>query len=118
VGLSAALATAAERTPVETIQPLLIQAVASGSAHGVLVGPVAEGIGRTFGSYEPIEVDVTRLHALAESGCARLRVVTRQAGVHPSAASAPAMPNDQTLTCDLSYCASGRFPMGASSAAR
>jgi hypothetical protein len=112
-----AAGSATERTPAITIRPLLMEAAARGSAKGVLVGPVAEGIGRSFGSTAPIEVDVMRLSELAEAGCARLRVVTRQAGVRPGVASAPAMAPSQTLTYEISYCASGRFPVPASGAA-
>lgn len=98
----------AQRQPVDTIRPLLMQAAGAGSAHGVLVGAAAAGFAEVFGTSAPIEVDVRRLHSLSPQGCARLRVETRQTGVH--AASAPALAPDQVLAYEISYCQDGTFP--------
>lgn len=104
----------AQRQPVDTIRPLLMQAAGAGSAQGVLVGAAAAGFAEVFGTTAPIEVDVRRLHSLAQQGCARLRVETRQTGVH--AASAPALASDQALAYEISYCQDGTFPSDAQAA--
>ena len=97
-----------QRQAVDTIRPLLMQAVVSGSAHGVMVGAMASGFAEAFGSTAPIEVDVSRVHPLAQEGCARLRVTTRQSGVH--VASAPSLAANQSLAYEISYCQDGTFP--------
>jgi hypothetical protein len=97
-----------QRQAVDTIRPLLMQAVVSGSAHGVMVGAMASGFAEAFGSTAPIEVDVSRVHQLAQEGCARLRVATRQSGVH--VASAPALASNQALAYEISFCQDGTFP--------
>lgn len=85
-----------------------MQAVAGGSAHGVLVGATAIGFAEAFGSTAPIEVDVRRLRLLAQQGCARLHVETRQTGIH--VASAPSLAPDQALAYEISFCQDGTFP--------
>lgn len=68
------------RIEVNDLRPLLIHSITHGSAYGRLVGPGADYIRRRFGTAEPIEVDVLRLGQETTSGCARLRVITRQKG--------------------------------------
>ncbi len=115
--LASAGAGAASREVVSSLRPLLMQAAASGHAEGVLGGAAAQGLSQAFGSTEPIEIDVARLHALREPGCARLRVVTRQTGIHPTA-SAPAMAASQAMTYDISFCDRGTFPKATGQTAR
>ena len=100
--------TQTARIDVTDLKPLLTQAISLGSAHGRLIGPGAEYIQRRFGSSEPIEVDVQRLRQEAQSGCARLRVTTRQRGL-----SGP--PSDSSrseageLAYQISFCSNGQL---------
>ena len=96
---------AIERQGVTELRPLLTQALATGKAHGLLIGPGAEALARRFDADTPIELDVRRIKRLPQAGCGRLRVVTRQRGVLEDGKR-----RNQELFYDISYCADGRFP--------
>ena len=97
-------ASAAEPIAVTDIKPLLMRAAAQGAAHGVLTGAGAAYVQRRFDTTSPIEIDVRRLHVLAQAGCGRLEVTTRQREVLIDGKRGP-----RELVYQLSYCADGRF---------
>lgn len=99
------VAAAIERTAVSEIKPLLMRAAEQGAAYGVLGGTGAAYVQRRFDTTSPIEIDVRRLRALAQDGCGRLEVTTRQRAVLVAGQR-----QDQELVYQLSYCADGRFP--------
>jgi len=108
--LAAWLATPlhAQTTPriaVTEIRPLLALAAERGTAHGVLTGPGADYVRRRFDATAPIEIDVQRLHALPQLGCARLEVTTRQRDVLEHGKR-----GDQELQWQISFCRDGSFP--------
>jgi hypothetical protein len=108
--VAACLATAlhAQTTPriaVTEIKPLLALAAERGAAHGVLTGPGADYVRRRFDATAPIEIDVQRLHALPQPGCARLEVTTRQRDVLEHGKR-----SDQDLQWQISFCRDGSFP--------
>ena len=70
-----------QRIAVTEIKTLLTRAAERGAAHGVLTGPGADYIRRSFDTTAPIEIDVRRLHPLPPAGCARLQVTTHQRDV-------------------------------------
>ncbi len=94
-----------QRIPVTEIKPLLALAAEHGAAHGVLTGPGADYMRRRFDANTPIEIDVSTLHALPQSGCARLEVTTRQRDVLEQGKRA-----DQELRWQVSFCRDGSFP--------
>ena len=97
-------ASAAEPIAVTDIKPLLMRAAAQGAAHGVLTGAGAAYVQRRFDTTSPIEIDVRRLHVLAQAGCGRLEVTTRQRVVLIDGKRGP-----RELVYQLSFCADGRF---------
>lgn len=100
-------AAPSERVPVTTLRPLLLAALAHGSAHGTLVGDAMPFMTQHFGSAAPIEIDVRTLHALPQPGCQRLEVTTTQRSViDPKTARA----RDAKLRYEISYCRNGEFP--------
>ena len=100
-------AASSERVPVTTLRPLLVAAVAHGTAHGTLVGEVLPFMTRHFGSAAPIEIDVRTLHPLPQPGCQRLEVTTTQrAVIDPKTARA----QDAKLVYQINYCRNGDFP--------
>jgi len=101
----APVSQAVQRQGVTELRPLLLEALATGKAHGLLVGPGAEAMARKFDADTPIELDVRRIKRLPKAGCGRLQVVTRQRGVLEDGKR-----RDQELVYDISYCADGRFP--------
>lgn len=108
--LAAWLATPlhAQTTPriaATEIKPLLALAAERGAAHGVLTGPGADYVRRRFDATTPIEIDVQRLHALPQPGCARLEVTTRQRDVLEHGQR-----GDQELRWQISFCCDGSFP--------
>lgn len=105
--VSAGQGVAAERVAVTSIKPLLIAAINSGEAHGTLAGENAPFMRDRFKSAAPIEIDVKTLTTLAEPGCKRLEVTTRQEGVIDAASQAPV---HKALVYQVSYCRDGRFP--------
>ena len=100
-------AFALERAPVTSLKPLLIEAINRGESHGELTGEYAKFMRERFGSTAPIEIDVKALRALAQPGCKRLQVTTRQKAVRETPSQAPA---DKELIYQVSYCRDGRFP--------
>jgi hypothetical protein len=94
-----------QRIPVTEIKPLLALAAERGAAYGVLTGPGADYMRRRFDANTPIEIDVSTLHALPQSGCARLEVITRQRDVLEQGKRA-----DQELRWQVSFCRDGSFP--------
>ena len=97
-------AGATEPIAVTDIKPLLMRAAAHGAAHGVLTGAGAAYLQRRFDTTSPIEIDVRRLHVLAQAGCGRLEVTTRQREVLIDGKREP-----RELVYQLSFCADGRF---------
>ena len=93
------------RTPVPDIKPLLLRAIENGSAQGVLVGVAAAYTQRKFGTTSPIEIDVRRLQALPNPGCARLEITTRQKDVVERGQK-----GDGELVYQVSYCRDGSAP--------
>ena len=112
MALTAATAWAAapsERMPVTTLRPLLMAALAHGTAHGTLVGDAVPFMTQHFGSAAPIEIDVRTLRPLPQPGCQRLEVTTTQRAVlDPKTART----QDATLRYQISYCRHGDFPAG------
>jgi hypothetical protein len=94
-----------QRIVVTEIKPLLALAAERGTAHGVLTGPGADYMRRRFDATTPIEIDVQRLQALPQPGCARLEVITRQRDVLEQGKRA-----DQELRWQVSFCRDGSFP--------
>lgn len=93
------------RIAVTEIKPLLALAAERGAAHGVLTDPGADYVRRRFDATAPIEIDVQRLHALPQPGCARLEVTTRQRDVLEHGKR-----GDQELQWQISFCRDGSFP--------
>ena len=100
----ATAATPTDRIAVTELKPLLILAVERGEAHGVLSGIGAAYVQRKFEATSPIEIDVLRLRALPQIGCARLEVTTHQRSV-----LIEGQRQDQQLVYQLSFCADGRL---------
>lgn len=104
-GFTPHYASAAERTPVPEIKPLLMRAAAQGVAHGILTGTGPTYLQRRFDTASPVEVDVRRLHTLQQAGCGRLEITSRQRAVLVDGKR-----EAKELVYQLSYCADGRFP--------
>jgi len=105
------------RTPVSTIKPLLLEALANGEAHGVLVGKAQAVSKLNFQTDAPIEVDVKRVASHPQPGCARLAVTTRQADVVLPAQNGmpPSQPRAMQMRYRIDYCnldGDGSFPQG------
>lgn len=100
----AVAAAATDRITVTELRPLLMLAAERGEAHGVLSGTGAAYVQRRFEATSPIEIDVLRLHALPQVGCARLEVKT-----HQRAVLIDGKRQDQQLVYQLSFCADGRL---------
>ena len=100
----ATAAAATDRIEVTELKPLLMLAVKRGEAHGVLSGIGAAYVQRKFEATSPIEIDVLRLRALPQIGCARLEVTTHQRSV-----LIEGQRRDQQLVYQLSFCADGRL---------
>jgi hypothetical protein len=90
--------------PVTDLKPLMLQALAAGSATGILAGPAAEALKRRFPGAGPVVIEVTRLHALPRPGCSRLAVLTSQSAVDIGQG-----PENQTLRWEVGFCADGRL---------
>ncbi len=100
--------------PVSSIKPLLLEALAKGEAHGVLIGSIRDAMKQRFQTDAPIKVDVKRVGTHRQPGCARLAVRTRQANVVlPAAAGMPPnAPTSMMADYQIDYCNTGRYPQG------
>ena len=103
----ATIATAADRTPVTSIKPLLFAAIERGEAHGELIGEGASFMRGHFGTTAAIEIDVRAISQLSQTGCKRLEITTRQDAVR-EARDQPT--KNKELVFQVSYCRDGRFP--------
>jgi len=100
----ATAAAATDRITVTELRPLLMLAAERGEAHGILSGTGAAYVQRRFEATSPIKIDVQRLRALPQVGCARLEVKTQQRAVLVDGKR-----QDQQLVYQLSFCADGRL---------
>jgi hypothetical protein len=102
------------RTPVPSIKPLMLEALAHGEAHGVLIGAVQRIFEKNFKSAAPIEVDVKRIGSHRQPGCARLAVTTQQADVVLPVQSGMPLhpPTTMKARYQIDYCETGEFPQG------
>ena len=66
-----------------SVGQLMLQALDApgGTAHGVIVGPVAKKFRDTTGSVAPVMAEVTTLKSFRQEGCKRLNVRLKQANV-------------------------------------
>lgn len=102
-------ADSTSRTPVADARSLMIAAIdsATGDAHGLLVGPMAEAISRRFQSQAPITIDVSTEKRFAQAGCSRLKVLVAQDGVVlPERKS----PERRMIEFGINYCRDGISP--------
>jgi hypothetical protein len=102
-----------QRLPVENFRVLLVSAIDSheGSAHGVLVGQMAEALTAKMKATSPILIDVTTLRRYQQPGCSRLNVRFSQDGVMLPGATTP---RKQTFDLGLNYCRDGSPPKSLS----
>lgn len=98
-------ASAADRTAVTDIKPLLKDAIERGSARGVIAGEAADYLRQRFDTKAPVEVDVTSLHPLPQPDCHRLEVTTRQRDVLENGKR-----ESKEIVYQVSYCRDGSFP--------
>ena len=101
------------RTPVEDFRVLLVTAItaSTGTAQGVLVGPMAAAISDNSGARGPILLDVSTLRRYRQPGCARLNVRISQEGVQAPAARSP---GKQAIDIGIDYCQDGSAPKSLS----
>ena len=101
------------RTPVPDARPVLLGALQSsdGTAHGVLVGELAEAITRHFEASSPIWIDVSTEKRYQQAGCSRLKVLFWQEGVQLPGVQAP---RRQTIEFGIDYCLDGLPPRSRS----
>lgn len=97
------------RTPVADARPVLLAALqsADGTAHGVLVGEIADAITQRFEATSPLYIDVTTEKRYREPGCSRLKVRFWQEGVKLPDVAAP---RRQTIEFGINYCLDGLPP--------
>lgn len=92
---------------VQSLQPLLLEALHYGQAQGVLVGPVAATFAQLFRTTAPLVFRVKQVAVLAPS-CARLEVVAEQDGVWDRDSTRVAdRPEARRLVYQVSMCADG-----------
>lgn len=92
---------------VESLQPLLLQALEHGSSQGTITGPIAETFARLFQTSSPLHFKVRRVRMLTPQ-CGRLEVTATQAGVFDrSSKRVSEVPQDRSLTYEVSMCSDG-----------
>ena len=102
--LAAAPAPARE---VQSLQPLLLEALHYGQAQGVLAGPMAQTFAQLFRTTAPLVFRVKQVAELTPS-CARLEVTAEQDGVWDRNSTRVAdRPEARRLVYQVSMCADG-----------
>jgi hypothetical protein len=113
---AAAAAVAADevqRLPVEDFRVLLVSAIdsSSGTAHGILIGSMAQALTEKMKATSPILIDVSTVRKYQQPGCSRLNVRFSQEGVVlPGTTTA----RKQTFDLGLNYCRDGMPPKSLS----
>lgn len=111
-GLAAVLLFAsfgADARDVQSLQPLLLDAVRGGHAEGVLVGPIAETFARLFKTSAPLLISVKVLGPVTAT-CNRLEVTASQKGVWDrNSKQVLDHPESRLLVYQVSMCADGSY---------
>jgi hypothetical protein len=99
------LASAAEYS---SIKRLLMEAIdaPTGSAQGVVVGPIAQQFRASTGSTAPVRAEVTTIKRFQQEGCKRLNVRLIQANVM----AANGKPTEFAIDYGLNLCRDGSPP--------
>ncbi|MCL4181865.1 MAG: hypothetical protein KJ011_00260 [Burkholderiaceae bacterium] len=105
----AAWADVPVRTPVPDARPVLLSALqsASGTAHGVLTGEIADAIAKRFEATSPVYIDVSTEKRYRQTGCSRLKVLFWQEGVRLPEVQTP---RGQAIEFGINYCLDGLPP--------
>ena len=82
-------------------------AIESGSASGVVTGPVLDESRSKLRATGPLFVTVTRLHRFEQEGCARLTMAFKQADAMPPGQQKPA---DYKWDIQMNLCSDGQAP--------
>ncbi len=97
----------AQARQVQSLQPLLLEALHYGQAQGVLVGPVAQTFAQMFRTPAPLVFRVKQVAELTPS-CKRLEVTAEQDGVWDRNSTQVAdRPEARRLVYQVSMCADG-----------
>ena len=97
---------------VQSLQPLLLDALHYGQAQGVLVGPIAETFAQLFGTSAPLLFRVKQVADLTPS-CKRLEVTAAQDGVVDRNSTRVAeRPEARRLVYQVSMCTDGSYYAG------
>jgi hypothetical protein len=100
-------ALSAQAREVQSLQPLLLEALHYGQAQGVLVGPIAQTFAQLFRNSAPLVFRVKQVAELTPS-CKRLEVTAEQDGVWDRNATQVAdRPEARRLVYQVSMCADG-----------
>ena len=92
---------------VQSLQPLLLEALHYGQAQGVLVGPIAQTFAKLFRTSAPLVFRVKQVAELTPS-CKRLEVTAEQDGVWDRNSTQVAdRPEARRLVYQVSMCADG-----------
>ena len=101
------VALPAQAREVQSLQPLLLEALHYGQAQGVLAGPMAQTFAQLFRTTAPLVFRVKQVAVLAPS-CARLEVTAEQDGVWDRNSTQVAdRPEARRLVYQVSMCADG-----------
>jgi len=115
IGMATASAAAdqVQRLPVEDFRVLLVSAIDApgGTAHGILIGSMAEALTAKMKATSPILIDVSTERRYQQSGCSRLNVRFSQDGV---VLPGTTVPRKQTFDLGLNYCRDGMPPKSLS----
>jgi len=81
--LSQLATVSADAAEYGSVKQLMLEAIdaPSGTARGVIVGPIAGKFGATTGSVAPIVAEVSTLKSFKQEGCKRLNVRLKQGNV-------------------------------------
>ena len=100
---------AAPARDVQSLQPLLMEALHYGQAQGVLVGPIAETFTQLFKTSAPLVFSVRQAADLSPS-CKRLEVTASQEGVvDRNSKESAERPEARRLVYQVSMCADGSY---------
>ena len=92
---------------VQSLQPLLLEALHYGQAQGVLVGPIAQTFAKLFRTSAPLVFRVKQVAELTPS-CKRLEVTAEQEGVWDrNSTQVTDRPEARRLVYQVSMCADG-----------
>ena len=98
---------AATTVSAAEVATLMREAIMNGAAQGVVSGPIGDETRQKLNATGPLSIQIKRVYAFEQPGCARLQLNFKQADALAPGAT---MPAEYTFASQVSVCLDGQAP--------